>query len=97
MTSYRFELVNGKVTGPTATDAQLRLRPILGSGGSFAADARRFVAGEALDTAINTAIAVNQPLLFSFAWSGTSSETEAVQRTFVLPIWNRQDPSGYFR
>ena len=85
MTSYRFELVNGKVTGPTATDAQLRLRPILGSGGSFAADARRFVAGEALDTAINTAIAVNQSLLIT-GEPGTGKTQAAYYAAYKLGI-----------
>jgi hypothetical protein len=38
---------------------------------------------------------VTQPLPFPFKNPGTSSETEAVQRTFVFPMQTRTEPSAY--
>jgi MoxR-like ATPase len=71
--------------GPTASDEDLRKRPGRGIGGSFLADARRFVAGGALDTAINTAIAVNQPLLIT-GEPGTGKTQAAYYAAYKLGI-----------
>lgn len=85
MSSYRFALIDGNTPGPTATAEQLRQRPVLASGGTFEADARRFVAGEALDTAINTAIAVNQPLLIT-GEPGTGKTQAAYYAAYKLGL-----------
>jgi MoxR-like ATPase len=61
---YRFRLVRDD--GPPLEGKRfLRERPFTAFSGSFAADARRFVSGEALEIAINTAIAVGEPLLIT--------------------------------
>ena len=65
MSDYPFELVRyDRDTLPNAKDL-LRERPYSSAGNSFAEDARRFVPGKALETAINTAIAVGEPLLIT--------------------------------
>ena len=65
MPNYPFELVRYDRDTPPNVKDLLRERPYSRAGNSFAEDARRFVPGKALETAINTAIAVGEPLLIT--------------------------------
>nr|VFJ68744.1 MAG: ATPase family associated with various cellular activities (AAA) [Candidatus Kentron sp. DK] len=62
---YPFTLVRYQQTGPIPDNTVLAHRPFTDTGGSFADDARRFFPGNTLETAINTAIAVGEPLLIT--------------------------------
>ena len=65
MTGYPFRLVNDEREGPLDDPELLQQRPFATLDTSLAANATRFVPGEALETAINTAIAVGDPLLIT--------------------------------
>jgi MoxR-like ATPase len=65
MTPYPFKLVRPEQPEPLADRALLRERPFSKQDRSFAADASRFVPSESMTTAINTAIAVGEPLLIT--------------------------------
>lgn len=65
MATYPFNLVRPEQPEPLADQATLRQRPFTKQARSFAADARRFVPSEQMTTAINTAIAVGEPLLIT--------------------------------
>lgn len=62
MTHYRFDLVRAADDEVPARSVLMN-RPFAAIDTGFEADARRFAPGPALETAINTAIAVGEPLL----------------------------------
>ncbi|UCE05260.1 MAG: hypothetical protein JSW07_16805 [bacterium] len=63
----------------------LTKRPFAGSDESFQADARRFAPGEQLETAINTAIAVGEPLLIT-GEPGTGKTQTAYYAAYKLGL-----------
>ncbi len=65
MNKYPFQLVNYNRTKPLEDKHILFERPFTKYATSFAEDAKFFVPGEELETAINTAIAVGEPLLIT--------------------------------
>ena len=95
MSNYTFRLVNHDRKEPLADLDMLRQRPArrpegileTGSGpeSSLAADARRFVPGQDLEDAINTAIAVNEPLLIT-GEPGTGKTTAAYYTAWKLGL-----------
>ncbi|MCI5150988.1 MAG: AAA family ATPase, partial [Candidatus Electrothrix sp. MAN1_4] len=93
MSNYTFRLVNHDRQEPFTDLAMLRQRPARrpegGDGtnqeGSLAADARRFVPGHELEDAINTAIAVNEPLLIT-GEPGTGKTTAAYYAAWKLGL-----------
>src|SRR5512144_1863028 len=86
MPSYRFELVRYDRDTPLPQIKELlRERPFSITGNSFAEDARRFVPGTALETVINTAIAVGEPLLI-IGEAGTGKTQAACYAAYKLGI-----------
>ncbi len=85
MNNYRFRLVDGDRQEPLPDKSLLHNRPGKAAGGSFADDARLFVAGRELDNAINTAIAVNEPLLIT-GEPGTGKTQAAYYAAYKLGI-----------
>ncbi|MCW5201488.1 MoxR family ATPase [Desulfobulbus sp. US4] len=95
MSNYTFRLVNHDRKEPLADLDMLRQRPArrpegileTGSGpeSSLATDARRFVPGQDLEDAINTAIAVNEPLLIT-GEPGTGKTTAAYYTAWKLGL-----------
>jgi len=85
MNNYKFNLVNGRIKGQLEDKSILKQRPESGIGSSFAKDARRFVTDEELDTAINTAIAVAEPLLIT-GEPGTGKTQTAYYAAYKLDI-----------
>ncbi|MDM8522031.1 MoxR family ATPase [Desulfococcaceae bacterium HSG8] len=65
MSTYPFRLINTENDEQLKDKNLLRGRTSKAMGFSFQEDARRFVAGEELEIAINTAIAVGEPLLLT--------------------------------
>ncbi len=65
MVEYPFRLVDKTKRDPLEDKEVLRRRPSMGAGFSFKKDARRFLADDEMETAINTAIAVSEPLLLT--------------------------------
>jgi MoxR-like ATPase len=65
MTDYPFELIKHSREDGADLTAHLANRPFTRFGHSFQADAQRFVPGDQLETAINTAIAIGEPLLIT--------------------------------
>ncbi|HEV7397522.1 MAG TPA: MoxR family ATPase [Pyrinomonadaceae bacterium] len=62
---YPFDILNYLSADPTADKSILSDRPFCRWDSSLEADASRFAPGEELDVAINTAIAVGEPLLIT--------------------------------
>lgn len=85
MTHYPFALIQHQQAGPLADPALLAQRPFARVDRSFAADARRFVPGAQLETAINTAIAVGEPLLIT-GEPGTGKTQAAYYAAYKLGI-----------
>jgi MoxR-like ATPase len=86
MPDYPFELVRYDRSTPLPEIKQLlSKRPYSIAGNSFAEDARRFVPGKALETAINTAIAVGEPLLIT-GEAGTGKTQAAYYAAYKLDI-----------
>jgi MoxR-like ATPase len=86
MPDYPFELVRYDRDKPLPKIKELlRERPFSITGNSFAEDARRFVPGEDLETAINTAIAVGEPLLIT-GEAGTGKTQAAYYAAYKLDI-----------
>ncbi len=85
MDQYPFRLLNSDVEGPLADKKWLQQRPSQGIGASFADDAKLFIPGEALETAINTAIAVSEPLLIT-GEPGTGKTQSAYYTAYKLGI-----------
>ena len=82
---YRFRLVNNDREGALEDKSVLQERPKRTAGASFAEDARRFIAGSELETAINTAIAVNEPLLIT-GEPGTGKTQTAYYAAYKLGL-----------
>ncbi len=85
MEDYRFRLVNSGSREPLSDKKILSRRPFVEIDGSFAADARLFVPGEELETAINTAIAVGGALLIT-GEPGTGKTQAAYYAAFKLDL-----------
>ncbi len=85
MGDYPFELIDGDTEEQIDGERVLLQRPRSGIGFSFAEDARRFVAGRELDTAINTAIAVGEPLLLT-GEPGTGKTQAAYYAAYKLKL-----------
>lgn len=62
---YPFRLINHQSQGPLADPALLLARPFTELDTSFEADAQRFFPGDPLERAINTSLAVGEPLLLT--------------------------------
>ncbi len=85
MSSYPFRLVNDDREGPLEDAQLLRQRPFVSVASNFTADAKRFVPGEQLETAVNTAIAVGEPLLIT-GEAGTGKTQAAYYAAYKLGI-----------
>lgn len=82
---YPFYLIQHSQDGSIDNPSLLANRPFTRVDRSFAADARRFVPGEQLETAINTAIAVGEPLLIT-GEPGTGKTQAAYYTAYKLGI-----------
>jgi len=85
MSNYPFYLVQHKREGQAADKALLADRPFSNIDRSFQADARRFVPGDELETAVNTAIALGEPLLIT-GEPGTGKTQTAYYVAYKLGI-----------
>ncbi len=85
MSEFPFRSVDFRHGKPLADPRMLLERPFAKSDRSFAADARRFVPGDELDTAINTAVVVGQPLLIT-GEAGTGKTQAAYYAAYMLAI-----------
>jgi MoxR-like ATPase len=85
MKQYPFALIQHSEEGPLEDQSLLANRPFARVDRSFKADARRFVPGEQLETAINTAIAVGEPLLIT-GEPGTGKTQAAYYAAYKLGI-----------
>lgn len=83
--SYPFHLVRHDRPGPVEDNSVLLQRPPSATGSSFEEDARRFVPGGALETAINTAVAVGDPLLIT-GEPGTGKTQAAYYAAYKLSV-----------
>lgn len=85
MTSYPFALIQPERSTPLIDKTLLTQRPFAQVKRKFADDAPRFVPGEQLATAINTAIAVGEPLLIT-GEPGTGKTQAAYYAAYQLGI-----------
>ncbi|MBN1479311.1 MoxR family ATPase [candidate division KSB1 bacterium] len=85
MSDYPFDILKHDRTEALADASLLADRPFSRTDWSFQADARRFVPGEQLATAINTAIAVGEPLLIT-GEPGTGKTQTAYYAAFKLGV-----------
>lgn len=85
MKNYPFDLIQPNQPGPLTDKSLLTQRPFAAADRSFQADASRFVPGEQLTTAINTAIAVGEPLLVT-GEPGTGKTQAAYYAAYKLGI-----------
>lgn len=85
MSNYPFQLIRHDSDGPLADKQLLAQRPFAKVDRSFQADARRFFPGEKLETAINTAIAVGEPLLIT-GEPGTGKTQAAYYAAYKLGL-----------
>jgi MoxR-like ATPase len=85
MSDYPFQLVRYDFPGKSADEAHLANRPFTSVSSSFKDDARRFFPGEQLETAINTAIAVGEPLLIT-GEPGTGKTQAAYYTAYKLGV-----------
>nr|VFJ56795.1 MAG: AAA domain (dynein-related subfamily) [Candidatus Kentron sp. FM]VFJ57096.1 MAG: AAA domain (dynein-related subfamily) [Candidatus Kentron sp. FM]VFK11465.1 MAG: AAA domain (dynein-related subfamily) [Candidatus Kentron sp. FM] len=85
MQAYPFTLVRYRDTGPVRDNRVLARRPFAEIDHSFAADARRFAPGARLEAAINTAIAIGEPLLIT-GEPGTGKTQTAYYTAYKLGI-----------
>ncbi|HMQ29337.1 MAG TPA: MoxR family ATPase [Chloroflexaceae bacterium] len=85
MADYPFHLVRYGHDEVADLRGQLGARPFARQDRSFQADARRFVPGEQLETAINTAIAVGEPLLIT-GEPGTGKTQAAYYAAYKLGV-----------
>ncbi|MBI1925882.1 MoxR family ATPase [Candidatus Poribacteria bacterium] len=85
MNNYPFDLVQPKREGQLADQSLLKNRPFVKMDQSFQADARKFVPGDQLATAINTAIALGEPLLIT-GEPGTGKTQAAYYAAYKLNI-----------
>src|SRR5499425_581940 len=85
MGEYQFRLVNYDQAPPEENRSLLQNRSPFSSGASFAEDARCFIPGEQLEDAINTAIAVGEPLLIT-GEPGTGKTQAAYYAAYKLGL-----------
>jgi len=85
MSHYPFQLIQHSREGHLTDPSPLTARPFAALDRSFRADARRFVPGEQLETAINTAIAVGDPLLIT-GEPGTGKTQAAYYAAYKLGV-----------
>lgn len=85
MPTYPFQLLNQEQTDAETIKKMLLNRPQTEMDRSFASDARRFVPGEPLETAMNTAIAVGEPLLIT-GEPGTGKTQAAYYAAYKLGL-----------
>lgn len=85
MSNYRFQLIQHSRKGALEDKTLLTRRPHTELDRSFQAEARRFVPGEQLETAINTAIAVGEPLLIT-GEPGTGKTQAAYYAAYKLGV-----------
>jgi MoxR-like ATPase len=85
MSVYPFRLIDPDDEAPIADSEILARRPFALVDTSFEADARRFVPGDALATALNTAIAVGDPLLIT-GEPGTGKTQTAYYAAYKLGV-----------
>lgn len=85
MATYPFQLVRYGRDPDDDLRVQLANRPFAQADHSFQADARRFVPGEQLETAINTAIAIGEPLLVT-GEPGTGKTQAAYYTAYKLGV-----------
>jgi len=85
MRNYPFRLIQHNGQEQVADKTLLSQRPFVEADRSFQADARRFVPGEKLETAINTAIAVGEPLLIT-GEPGTGKTQAAYYTAYKLGV-----------
>jgi len=84
MNEYPFRLINHDKDGSINPDI-LATRPFLAVDTSFAAEAKHFIPGERLETAMNTAIAVGSPLLIT-GEPGTGKTQAAYYAAYKLGL-----------
>lgn len=82
---YKFQQVNSKEAGPLQDNSALLSRPFTAFNNTFERDARRFVPGSELETAINTALAVGSPLLIT-GEPGTGKTQSAYYTAYKLNV-----------
>jgi len=85
MKSYPFNLVRYEPKGHIPDNSVLANRPFTDFDRSFETDARRFVPGKRLETAINTAISVGEPLLIT-GEPGTGKTQAAYYTAYKLNV-----------
>ncbi len=85
MENYPFRLIRHEKGGALEDKGLLGKRPFADIDQSFDADARRFVPGEQLETAINTSLAVGEPLLIT-GEPGTGKTQTAYYTAYKLGI-----------
>ncbi len=85
MSDYPFGLIDPGHDQPIDDLAVLERRPFVATDTSFKADARRFVPGDALATALNTAVAVGDPLLVT-GEPGTGKTQAAYYAAYKLGV-----------
>lgn len=83
--TYPFRIINADNDEVWQDGSILLKRPFAAIGNSFAEDAKRFVPGQELETAINTAIAVGEPLLIT-GEPGTGKTQAAYYAAYKLGI-----------
>ena len=92
MKTYPFDVIRPEKEEPLEDQSILTQRPFSELDQSFRADARRFVPGDALATAINTAIALGEPLLIT-GEPGTGKTQAAYYAAFRLGV----EPAIHFQ
>lgn len=92
MDDYPFQLVSYRRSTPLEDKAVLLRRPFTRFASSFAENARLFVPGDELETAINTAIAVGEPLLIT-GEPGTGKTQAAYYAAYNIGI----EPVSHFQ
>ncbi|MDM8517038.1 MoxR family ATPase [Desulfobacterales bacterium HSG16] len=85
MKKYPFFLIQHEREGQIKNNKILASRPFSQTDRSFEADARKFVPGRQLETAVNTAIAVGEPLLIT-GQPGTGKTQSAFYAAYKLGI-----------
>ncbi len=85
MSDYPFHLIQHAQEGPIRDRSLLADRPFARFDLTFKADARKFVPGDQLETAINTAIAVGEPLLIT-GEPGTGKTQAAYYAAYKLDV-----------
>jgi MoxR-like ATPase len=83
--SYAFQIIDYRKKGTIKNPKILEERPFTQFDSTFAEDAKLFISGEELDTAINTSIAVGEPLLIT-GEPGTGKTQTAYYAAFKLGV-----------